>query len=395
MNQTATLKNNIPLSLYIHIPFCLKKCPYCDFISYTLPVNIFKSNYIQAIINDLSFHASLAQGRNIISIFMGGGTPSLFSAKDFDRLFNAISASFSIRRQAEISIEINPKTVTKQKLYDYHFIGFNRLSIGIQTFHDKHLHSLHRIHSSQEAIKTIQLGKQAGFHNINLDLMYGLPGQTMNEALSDLNIACDLSPTHLSWYPLTIEPNTPFALHPPPLQILNEEELDDLYQEGRMTLKNHHFIHYETSAFCQKNFQCQHNINYWQFGDYLGIGAGAHGKITTPISQQPFQIIRQQRFDHPQFYMEKTDTKQFIAKQSLVKPEEIPFEFMMNALRLIQGIPKKYFEQRTGLPLHTLNRPLQQAISEGFLRDNTASWRPTTRGQRFLNDCLQLFLPDE
>ena len=384
--------NNTPLTLYIHVPFCIQKCPYCDFNSYALPSHDLEKNYIQALINDFSSEEELFQNRKLTSIFIGGGTPSLFSAESYDQLLNAITTKLSLGASAEITIEINPGTIDLKKMRSYFNLGINRLSIGVQSFQNEKLKILQRIHSAQDAVRTLGFAKKVGFQNINIDLMYGIPRQTTLDALADLETATTQSPTHLSWYQLTIEHNTPFEASAKQLHLPNEEEIFRMQKEGQQYLKSKNYIHYEISAYSKKNFVCHHNLNYWLFGDYLGIGAGAHGKITIKNTAPSLHVIRYQKFNHPHSYLQQAKLNNFIAEKHEVKTNDLPFEFMMNALRLIQGAPASLFEKRTGIAIRAINNQLEKATAMGFIRKNRSRLQITKRGELFLNDCLQIFL---
>lgn len=376
---------NAPLvSLYVHFPWCIKKCPYCDFhslITSTIP----EKPYIDALIKDADTELTRlnSDSRKIISIFFGGGTPSLFSPQSMERLLNHITRVFPIDREIEITMEVNPGTIQQNDLYLYREAGINRLSLGIQSFQDLHLKKIGRIHDSREAKNAIQQAKQAGFSNINIDLMYGLPEQTIEEALLDLKIAFEMEPTHLSWYQLTLEPHTPFGKNPPLLP--SDENLFKIERLGQQLLRKQQYVRYEISAYAKNNRQCQHNLNYWQYGDYIGIGAGAHGKITCP---ETGEIERYCKTLDPDLYLKH----RFLAKIKTLRPQDIPLDFMMNALRLIDGVPARLFEERTGLPLSVIRDQLDLAQQQKFLsKSNKHSLKMTQKGLRFLNECLLLF----
>lgn len=379
-----------PLSCYIHIPWCLRKCPYCDFNSYALTKHLPEKLYLNALKRDLTIDASLVQHKNLTSIFIGGGTPTILSTKTIAQLLDHIHKNFSFDPNIEITLESNPGTLNKKKLRGLRLAGINRLSIGIQSFQDDSLRQLSRIHSATVARQAIEKALWAGYQNINIDLMYGLPHQTLDKALQDLIIATQYPLTHLSWYQLTLEPNTPFADHPPALP--DDENIFAIQQAGHALLKKAHYQHYEISAFCQKGHPCRHNLNYWGFGDYLGIGAGAHGKLTQQTSKG-IQIIRSHKFDRPEDYLRGLQTHSFMADKQTLTDQEIPLEFMMNALRLTHGVPISDFQKRTGLPLSVIQEALKKAQAEKFIRQDARRLCPTKRGQLFLNDCLQLFMP--
>jgi putative oxygen-independent coproporphyrinogen III oxidase len=373
-----------PLALYVHLPWCLRKCPYCDFNSHaasTIP----EATYIEALTRDLESALPQIWGRKIHSIFFGGGTPSLFSSEGLDRIISMVRTLTRLEPFAEISLEANPGTVEAQKFKEFRDSGVNRLSLGIQSFEDDKLRSVGRIHGGAEARAAAELAAQT-FANFNLDLMYGLPGQSVEEALADVETACEFFPTHLSCYHLTLEPNTPFGHAPPPN--LPDDDQSYLMQENiEKQLGSEGFHHYETSAFARPGRQCGHNLNYWQFGDYLGIGAGAHSKLSFHD-----RIIRQMRVKHPRQYMVSAMKGRPVAEERTVGAEELPFEFMMNVLRLTEGVETTLFSDRTGLPLNVLLRPLAEAESRGLITGSHRRLQPTLSGQRFLNDLLTLFL---
>ncbi len=374
-----------PLSLYIHFPWCIRKCPYCDFNSHAVKSSLPEAEYIDALITDLEHALPLFWGRPVLTIFMGGGTPSLFSAESIDRLLCAIRARVNLLPEAEITLEANPGTFEAGKFAAYRAAGINRLSIGIQSFNNRHLEALGRVHNSDEAHKAIEIAR-AHFDNFNLDLMYALPRQTLAEALQDIDTAIAAGATHVSAYHLTLEPNTAFAAAPPPLP---EDDLCADMQEAIETrLAAAGFEHYETSAFARPGRRTRHNLNYWQFGDYVGIGAGAHGKISFPD-----RILRQARFRHPAEYLSRVREGSAVQSEEVVPLEQLPFEFMLNALRLTEGFELALFTERTGLPLTAVLAELDRAEKEGLLaRDHVRAW-PTEKGQRFLNALLERFLP--
>lgn len=374
-----------PLSLYIHFPWCIRKCPYCDFNSHAVKSGLPEEEYIDALIADLEHALPLFWGRPILTIFMGGGTPSLFSAAAISRLLDAIRARTRLLPEAEITLEANPGTFEAEKFAGYREAGINRLSIGIQSFNDRHLQALGRVHNSIEAHKAIEIAR-ATFDNFNLDLMYALPQQTLAEALADIDLAIAAGSTHISAYHLTLEPNTAFAAAPPPLPD------DDLSADMQEAIEAHlaaaGFEHYETSAFARPGRRTRHNLNYWQFGDYVGIGAGAHGKISFPD-----RIVRQARYRHPTEYLRAIGQGSAIQSEEVVPHEQLPFEFMLNALRLTEGFELSLFTERTGLPLTTVLAEFDRAEKEGLLaRDHLRAW-PTAKGQRYLNALLERFLP--
>jgi len=379
--------NNIPLSLYLHLPWCVRKCPYCDFNSHAVKDEIPENAYIDALITDLMADLPRIANRPLHSIFIGGGTPSLFSAAALNRLLTAIKDQCAAVDDLEITLEANPGTVEYERFAGYRAAGINRLSIGIQSFQKEKLAALGRIHNEQEAIRAAETAHAAGFTNFNLDLMHGLPKQSINDALFDLKTALALSPTHLSWYQLTIEPNTFFAHKPP---VLPQDELIwEMQEKGRALLAAHSFQQYEISAYSQLHRQCQHNRNYWEFGDYLGIGAGAHGKITDFATQT---ITRLWKKKNPKDYLQNQNS--FIGDAQLVSAKELPFEFMLNLLRLYQDIPISLFETRTGLSITVLQEPLQRAHDKGLLTWDEQQIKPTDLGRRFYNNLVEIFISD-
>ncbi len=356
----------IPLSLYIHLPWCVRKCPYCDFNSHPLKSELPEQRYIQALLQDISHDLPFVKNRSISSIFFGGGTPSLFSPESIFQLLAQLRLKIPFEKHLEITLEANPVTSEISKFSGFHEAGINRLSLGVQSFNDQSLQLLQRVHHRQHAIHAIESIKKAGFTNFNLDLMYGLPNQTLEMALEDLKTALHYHPTHLSWYQLTIEKNTYFDHYPPPLP--DEEIIWNIQMAGERLLSERKFEHYEVSAFTKHEQYCKHNMNYWKFGDYLGIGAGAHSKITLA----PNKILRLSRVE--------------------VSNEHLAFEFMLNALRLFQGFEKSLFYQRTGLELRIIDKPLQQAIEKGWIIEKNQRLIPTELGLRWLNELLELFL---
>lgn len=383
-----------PLSLYIHVPWCVRKCPYCDFNSHALDPHALDTNkeaipeerYIEALLDDLDEDLSLVQDRRIESIFIGGGTPSLLSAKAYQKLLAGIHQRLILKEDCEITLEANPGTFEQAKFAGFKEAGINRLSIGIQSFNPEHLAALGRIHDGEEAINAVKIAKMVGFERINLDLMHGLPSQSVEQALEDLQQAVDLSPTHISWYQLTLEPNTEFYSKPPTLP--DDERLWTITQQGQALLADSGFAAYEVSAYAVSELeQARHNLNYWTFGDYLGIGAGAHGKSTLLQSQQ---IVRTQKMRVPKQYLDVN--KPYLSQKQPIKPEELPFEFFMNTLRLVQGCPTKAVAY-TGVPLATLMDYCQPLVNNGWLEMNAERIKATALGQRFLNSLLEQLLP--
>ncbi len=383
-----------PLSLYVHIPWCIKKCPYCDFNSHTSNA-IPEDAYINRLLQDLQQDSHWVAGRKLHSIFFGGGTPSLFSPKSIERIITSAEKLIGFEENIEITLEANPGTFEQEKFTGFFQAGANRLSIGIQSFKASHLKRLGRIHSSSEAIGSIEIANKAGFDNINIDLMHGLSQQTVPEASDDIRQAISLGPQHISWYQLTIEPNTVFYRQPPPLPV--DDILADIQDEGMSLLKRNGYHQYEVSAFSKEKKQSAHNKNYWSFGDYIGIGAGAHGKFT---DTQNHQILRRQKTRKPEDYLNTSANdsgddgliKAPSYKQTITETAELPLEFLMNALRLNDGVPKTFFEYYTGLPLAVLEQQLNPLIKQGLIEPLDTQIKTTVLGQRFLNTILTQLL---
>ena len=378
----------IPLALYIHLPWCIRKCPYCDFNSHHAPNHLPEKQYVQALLNDLAQELPYIWGRRLESIFIGGGTPSLFSAESMDELISGIRALLPFRPNIEITLEANPGTFEQEKFNGFREAGINRLSVGIQSFNPQHLQALGRVHNQAEALKAAEVARYAGFNNFNLDLMFGLPQQSLEQALADLQQAIDLQPTHLSWYQLTLEPNTLFYKHPPVLP--DDDLLVDMQYAGQALLQQAGYTQYEVSAYAQAGRECRHNLNYWQFGDYLGIGAGAHGKITDPFKQ----VIRHQKYRQPTQYLQQTELGQARSETQTLTAADLKFEFMLNALRLKSGFDLELFAERTGLSIETLQAPLELAAQKGWLTIDQTHIQTTELGWQFLNTVIQLFLED-
>jgi putative oxygen-independent coproporphyrinogen III oxidase len=373
-----------PLSLYVHIPWCVRKCPYCDFNSHEAKGEIPEREYLASLIADLELALPQVWGRPVHTVFFGGGTPSLLSARALDELLSAIRARLPLAPDIEITLEANPGTFEAQKFADFRAAGVNRLSIGIQSFDPTHLKALGRIHDGAQARAAIEIA-QASFGNFNLDLMYALPGQSVEQALADIETAIGFGPRHLSSYHLTIEPNTYFFRHPP--QVPDQDVAADMQEAIEARLASAGYRHYEISAFARPGREARHNLNYWTFGDYLGIGAGAHSKLSFAD-----RILRQMRVKHPRDYLEKMAVGGPVLQEQRLAAEELPFEFMMNALRLIDGFELRLFAERTGVPVHAVHKQLETAERSGLIERDHVRVRPTLRGQRFLNDLLQIFL---
>ncbi|HRW67501.1 MAG TPA: radical SAM family heme chaperone HemW, partial [Candidatus Competibacter sp.] len=336
----------IPLALYVHIPWCARKCPYCDFNSHEAREPLPERAYVDALLADLEQDLPRVWGRRIDSLFIGGGTPSLFSAEALDRLLSGLRARLPLRPDLEITLEANPGTVERSKFAEFREVGINRLSIGVQSFDDGHLHALGRIHDRRAAIAAAEAAHAAGLDNFNLDLMFGLPGQTVAQALTDIACALALQPAHLSYYQLTLEPNTRFYRSPPLLP--DDETIDVIQERAQEELARHGYPRYEVSAYARADRRCRHNLNYWEFGDYLGIGAGAHGKLSDPAAGQ---IQRLWKVKHPRDYLARAGTPAGVGGDAPVREAELPLEFLMNALRLVEGVPAALFGERAGLPL--------------------------------------------
>ncbi|WP_273149383.1 radical SAM family heme chaperone HemW [Methylophaga thiooxydans] len=376
-----------PLSLYIHVPWCVRKCPYCDFNSHHSPQEIPEKAYVDALLRDLEQEVPLIWGRTVQTIFIGGGTPSLFSAEAYDRLFSGLRALLPFHYDAEITLEANPGTLEAGRFKEYRALGINRLSIGIQSFNDEALTKLGRIHNSKQAIKAVEAAHAADYDNFNLDLMFGLPGQDENKAAADVETAIALQPAHISYYQLTIEPNTLFYAQPPTLP--DDDPIYDWQLQNQTRLAKAGYMQYETSAYAQQGRQCRHNVNYWQFGDYIGIGAGAHGKIS---SAAPQQIARRVKQKQPQAFIDTAGKDTCLLEQSLVTEDEVGFEFMLNAMRLLDGVATPLFQQHTGVPISTIRGAMQRAEALGLVEHSISRIRPTEKGQRYLNSLIELFL---
>jgi oxygen-independent coproporphyrinogen-3 oxidase len=391
-----------PLSLYIHVPWCVRKCPYCDFNSHEQKGPLPEDDYVDALLDDFRHDLRYVQKRAISTIFIGGGTPSLLSASAYDRLLNGLQAMTAFTSDIEITLEANPGSAEREKFADYHSAGINRLSLGIQSFDPQQLQQLGRIHDEHDASRAIEFAHKAGFTRLNLDIMYGLQAQTLASAMSDLQQAIDAAPEHISWYQLTIEPNTVFYKHPPPLP--PEDTLMDIQDSGLALLADNGFARYEVSAFAKAGGQARHNVNYWQFGDYLGIGAGAHGKITQRSRQR---IIRMHKRKQPGHYLQAAAVvkKQaqtnaanllnrypYLADAAPVESDQLPLEFLLNALRLRDGFTCQQFEQRTGLPFGLIGKQVESLRQQQLLRVDGNQISTTDHGYQFLNTVLEAFV---
>ena len=379
-----TLESLPPLALYVHIPWCVRKCPYCDFNSHERAGDLPEKEYVEKLLADLEGLLPCVWGRRLVSVFIGGGTPSLFSPEAIDTLLSGVRARLVLEPEAEITLEANPGTVEAARFRGFRAAGVNRISIGVQSFDARMLAALGRIHGPDEARRAIDAAL-ASFDNVNIDLMYGLPQQTHEMASADVAVAARCGVPHVSAYQLTLEPNTVFWSKPPSLP--EHDEAADMQLMVEEVLAAAGYEHYETSAFARPGRRCRHNLNYWEFGDYLGIGAGAHGKISFPD-----RITRHERAKQPREYLEMKNT---LAGEKLIEERELPFEFMLNALRLVEGFPVTLFEERTGLPVTSIQSELDKAEQAGLLERDWKRIRPSVRGQRFLNELLALFLVDE
>jgi putative oxygen-independent coproporphyrinogen III oxidase len=375
-----------PLSLYVHLPWCEHKCPYCDFNSHPLRQTLPEKDYLNALLIDLKHEREVLESRVLHSIFIGGGTPSLFSPPSIHRLLNEIGQLTECSDRMEVTIEANPGSSDMGRFDGFLGAGVNRLSVGVQSFSDEKLLSLGRLHDAEQAQSAIVTARRAGFKNLNIDLMFGLPGQNEEDALRDLSIGINYKPTHLSLYQLTIEPNTYFATNPP--QLPDEKTDWDIRSAIYSIAKAAGYTRYEVSAFSKPGSRCKHNLNIWQFGDYLGIGAGAHGKITTPR-----EVLRYAKEKHPAIYMKKAQAGISLSKSRPISQADLCFEFMLNALRLSEGFQENDFKERTGLSWSTLTKPLTEARRLGLLETAGARIRATDLGYRFLDDLVELFLP--
>lgn len=390
-----------PLALYLHMPWCVRKCPYCDFNSHAAGESLPEAGYIAALLADLDQDLAAFPGvaeRDIVSVFIGGGTPSLISPAGYAALFDGLRQRLRFVADIEITLEANPGTVEQDLFTGYHAIGINRLSIGVQTFQPDQLQALGRIHSGAEALRAADAARAAGFTTFNLDLMHGLPGQTLAQALDDLRQAIALAPTHISWYQLTLEPNTVFYRQQPVLP--DEDVLADIQEAGQALLAAEGYLQYEVSAYARRGHQCRHNLNYWQFGDYLGIGAGAHGKLTRTADDGSLTILRTSKTRTPRDYLAAHDAVRggesaaFRASCEAIAEAELPFEFMLNGLRLIAGVPRALWTARSGRDDDMLAATVSHLQRKGLLADDSQRYVATPLGQRYLNQAIEAFLPD-
>ena len=377
--------NNIPLSLYVHLPWCVRKCPYCDFNSHEIKDGSFpEREYVDAVVRDLKFSADLFRGRKLESVFLGGGTPSLMSIAGIGAILEAVDAVCGLPAGTEITLEANPGASDNGRFAGYRNLGVNRLSVGAQSFDDARLAAIGRIHDAGEARAAVTAAAAAGFTDINIDLMYGLPGQTAQGALADLAAAVSLEPAHISWYQLTIEPNTVFHAKPPPLP--GDDITWEMQTRGADYLARQGYRQYEVSAWSRPGSECRHNLNYWEFGDYLGVGAGAHGKVTNGT------VTRQSRLRVPQSYMRAAGSDAAIAAQRTLGQQDLILEFMLNALRLKNGAPLSRFSARTGLAPARVQAQVDAARADGLLEHEPGLLKATQKGARYLNDLLQYFM---
>lgn len=374
-----------PLSLYVHIPWCVRKCPYCDFNSHEARAKIPEWEYIDALLRDLEQDLPRVWGRIVHTIFIGGGTPSLFSPEAIDRLLSGIRARLPLDQNPEITLEANPGTVELERFKGFRAAGINRLSLGIQSFEDEKLKALDRIHGREEALRAAEAVRAAGFDNFNLDLMFGLPGQTVEQALADMRTAMALRPTHLSAYQLTIEPNTLFHARQPALP--DDDTAWEMQSQLQAELAAADYRQYEVSAYARPGYECRHNLNYWKFGDYLGIGAGAHAKITNASG-----ITRLWKVKHPNEYLSAAGAPTSIGGEQQLSRHDAAAEFMLNALRLVDGFPSPLFQERAGLPISACEPELALAENKGLIEWDARAIRPTPQGRRFLNNLLELFV---
>ena len=384
---------DVPLALYVHLPWCVRKCPYCDFNSHQLKSGQPDSSYIDALIRDFEAEAPRLEGRSIDTVFFGGGTPSLFAPSEFARLIGALKARLPFAEDAEITLEANPGTIERGRFSGYAEAGINRVSLGAQSFDARALNVLGRIHSPDDTLRAVEELKAAKLENFNLDLMYALPGQSLDEAQRDVRMACSLAPSHISYYQLTLEPGTVFHSRPPVLP--DEEAAWQIQLAGQQLLEDSGYSQYEVSAYARPGARCRHNMNYWLFGDYVGLGAGAHGKLSLALPQR---VLRTTKPKQPRDYQEQmrlaaaAGTTAVIGEGAFIEQNDLPFEFMLNALRLNDGFLESDYRQRTGLEMDSVRDDLARARGRGLLEDREGGWRPTDLGRRFLNDLQASFL---
>jgi oxygen-independent coproporphyrinogen-3 oxidase len=396
ISPATPMSTPMPLALYVHMPWCVRKCPYCDFNSHQLRSGAPPADYIDALIADFDSELPAIEGRRIDTIFFGGGTPSLFRPEDFARLLDAVSSRIELAADAEVTLEANPGTLERGRFRCYAQAGINRVSLGAQSFAPRALARLGRIHSAEDTLRAVEELRAAGLENFNLDLMYALPEQTLDEALHDVRTACALEPAHISYYQLALEPGTVFHAQPPALP--DEDAAYLMQSEGQRLLADHGFEQYEISAYARRGARCRHNLNYWLFGDYVGIGAGAHGKITAGV---PDRIVRTEKPRQPREYLDLVNAPvtdgtnhrgASVGARQAVAAADLPFEFMLNALRLNDGFALDDYQRRTGLALNTVEPTLRQAMGRGLIEPTEPGWRPTELGRRFLNDLQGSFL---
>jgi oxygen-independent coproporphyrinogen-3 oxidase len=378
-----------PLSLYIHIPWCVRKCPYCDFNSHEFKGELPEAAYVSALLRDLEQEAGHIRGREVETVFIGGGTPSLLSGEAVASLLSGVRARVAVAADAEVTLESNPGSLDGDRLASYREAGVNRLSIGVQSFRTHELESLGRIHDAEDALRAFETARRAGLSNVNLDLMFGLPEDDREGCLADLAQAIALGPEHLSWYQLTIEPNTAFYRQPPALP--DDDEVYGAYESGRALIRDHGYGQYEVSAYALPGAECRHNRNYWEFGDYVGIGAGAHGKLSDPASGR---ILRRAKKAKPRSYIEGAGSAAAVAQETSLSAAQLTVEFMMNALRLEAGFPLALYTERTGLPVAAIEDNLSEARERGMIALDAGWLRPTEWGYRFLNELVYLFYRD-
>jgi oxygen-independent coproporphyrinogen-3 oxidase len=383
---TLSLPALPPLSLYVHVPWCVRKCPYCDFNSHEAPAEgVPEAAYLDALARDIEAALPIVWGRAVISVFVGGGTPSLLSAAGVERLLSDVRARLPLVADCEVTLEANPGTFEAERFAAYRAAGVNRLSIGVQSFEPEKLDALGRIHNRDQALAAVDLARRV-YDNFNVDLMFGLPAQTIEAAQDDVAQAIGFSPPHLSVYQLTLEPNTVFAKYPPPVP--DDDTIAAMQDAIEHATGATGYRHYEVSAYAQPGRECRHNVNYWRFGDYLGVGAGAHSKLSFP-----HRIVRQVRYRSPASYLERAARGEFLAENFEVARADLPFEFMLNALRLADGVPATLFSERTGLPASTIARTLERAEARDLIAPDPLAIRPTELGRRFLSDLQAMFLP--